>query len=256
MKLNTIVHTKGFTILEIIVSLFISSVLLTTVYKANHYITISTLHETTKSTLQREIITANGILSKDIRMAGLNLPGNGIRVTKNAQSNDMAEIFTNDSGYVTALSTVPGFYDFHFFVLNGAGMQVNSWVCISDPSVDTTYKYIRRVGMNATGPDTVFLYDNIKKNLTLATKIRPATRTLYYVNDTGNLIRSKNGISSKLGIIIDTLKFFPKTSAGSIVGDMGQSAAVLSVFVGGHLKSGSGFSIISDSIEINLRNRG
>jgi hypothetical protein len=168
----------------------------------------------------------------------------------------MAEIFSNDSGYVTTLSTVPGFYDFRFFVLNGAGMQVNCWICISDPSVDTVYKYVKRVGMNATGPDTVFLYDNLKQALTMATKIRPATRTLYYVNEAGNFIRSKNGMSSKLGSIIDTLKFFPKSAAGSIVGDMGKSAEVLSVFVGGHLKSGSGFSIISDSIEVNLRNRG
>jgi prepilin-type N-terminal cleavage/methylation domain-containing protein len=93
MNFKPVLNRNGLTLIEISVSLFISSVLLTTAYKANQYFTKSTLHETEKSSLQREIITVNDIMAKDIRMAGINLPGNGIRATINNTSNDLIELY-------------------------------------------------------------------------------------------------------------------------------------------------------------------
>jgi hypothetical protein len=53
------------------------------------------------------------------------------------------------------------------------------------------------------------------------------------------------------------MEFIPKSQTGVVIlGNMGRSAAVLSVFIGGRLKSGNSYTVISDCIEINLRNRG
>jgi hypothetical protein len=256
MNCKHVLNCNGLTLIEITVGLFISSVILTTAYKANQYFTKSTLHETEKSSLQREIITVNDIMSKDIRMAGLNLPGNGIRATINNNSNDLIELYSNDSGYQTTLSATPGFYDDKMQVADGKGMATDYWVCISDPSADTVFRQIKGVGMNATGPDTIFMYDQLRLTLSASTKVYPASRVKYSINSTGGLTRSLNGVVVPLGSNIDTLEFIPKSLTGTVVGNMGRSAAVLSVFIGGRLKSGSGYSIISDSIEINLRNRG
>lgn len=250
-------NRNGMTLIEISVALFISSVVLTTAYKANQYFTKSTLHETEKSALQREIITVNDIMSKDIRMAGLNLPGNGIRATINSSTNDIIELYSNDSGYQTTLSAIPGYCDDRMCVVNCAGMHVDHWVCISEPSADTVFRQIKRVGVNASGADTIYMYDKLNRTLTLNTKVFPASRVKYCIDiNTGGLTRSMNGNLVPLAPNIDTLEFIPKSSTGALVGDMGKSAAVLSVFMGGRLPSGNGYSIISDSIAINLRNRG
>lgn len=254
MNCKHVLNCNGLTLIEITVSLFISSVILTTAYKANQYFTKSTLHETEKSTLQREIITVNDIMSKDIRIAGLNLPGNGIRATINNNSNDLIELYSNDSGYQTTLSATPGFYDDRMRVADGKGMGTDRWVCISD--ADTVFRQIKRVGMNATGPDTIFMYDQLRLTLSASTKVFPASRVKYSINSTNGLTRSLNGTVVPLGSNIDTMEFIPKSQTGTVVGNMGRSAAVLSVFIGGRLKSGNSYSVISDSIEINLRNRG
>ncbi|HEX2958767.1 MAG TPA: prepilin-type N-terminal cleavage/methylation domain-containing protein [Chitinispirillaceae bacterium] len=250
-------NCSGLTLIEITVSLFISSVIVTSAYKANQYLTKSTLHETEKSSLQREIITVNDILSKDIRMAGLNLPGNGIRVTTNDNTNDIVELYSNDSGFQTTLSAVPGYSDDVMHVVNGAGMYTDHWVCISESNEDTIFRQIKRVGMNASGPDTIYMYDALEITLSSGTKVYPASRVKYSINSSsGGLIRSLNGAPLPLASTIDSLEFIPKSLTGTEVGYMGRSAAVLSVFIGGRLKSGSSYSVISDSIEINLRNRG
>ncbi len=257
MNLKVGPNSHGLTLIEITVGLFISSVLLTTAYKANQYFTKSTLHETEKSSLQREIITVNDIMAKDIRMAGINLPGNGIRAMINSTSNDSIELYSNDSGYRTILRAVPGFSDDRIIVENCAGMIQDHYVCISDPSSDTVFRQIKRVGLNATDADTIFMYDQLKLSLSTDTKVYPASRVKYRIDrTTGGLTRTFNGTTVPLGSNIDSLEFIPKSSTGTVLGDMGRSAAVLSVFIGGRLKSGSGYSLISDSIEINLRNRG
>lgn len=257
MNCKSRLNCNGMTLIEITVGLFISSVILTTAYKANQYFTKSTLHETEKSSLQREIITVSDIMSKDVRMAGLNLPGNGIRATVNSTSNDLIELYSNDSGYQTTLSEVPGFNDDRMRIVNGAGMIQDHWVCISEPLSDTVYRQIKRVGMNVSGPDTIFMYDEIDMTLSANTKVFPASRVKYCINaSTGGLTRSVNGIEVPIGSNVDTLEFVPKSSSGTTLGNMGKSAAVLSVYFGGRLKSGNGYSIISDSVEINLRNRG
>jgi hypothetical protein len=215
------------------------------------------MHEAAKSVIQREMITVNDILTKDVRMAGLNLPGNGIRITINANSNDLMEIYTNDSGYETMLSAVPGYSDSIMRVQNGTGMHSEHWICLNIPSTDTVYRQIKRVGMNASGADTIFLYERLNLTLSSLTKLYPSKRVKYYINPSPRgLVRSTNGIAVPLGSTIDTLEFIPKSLAGTVLGNMGKSAAVLSIFIGGRLKSGNSFSVISDSVEVNLRNRG
>lgn len=255
MKIRNILSSNGFSVVEITVGLFISSILLTTAYKANQYFTKSTMHETVKSSFQKDIITVSDFLTKDIRMSGLNLPGNGIRVTLNNNANDQLEMYTNDSGHETSLAVIPGYCDSKIRVLDGAGMVGNQWICLNIPS-DTVYRQIMRVGMNINGADTIYLYQNLDLNLSASTRIYPAKRVRYSVTAPRGLERSMNGVSVSLGKSVEILEIIPKSLTGNVLGNMGKQAAVLHVYIGSRLKSGNGHTIISDSVEVNLRNRG
>lgn len=254
MKIRNVLNCNGFSMVEITVGLFISSILLTSAYKANQFFTKGTMHETAKASFQKDIITVSDFLTKDIRMSGLNLPGNGIRITLNKDANDQMEIYTNDSGHMTLLEAVPDHSDKKFRVKDGSGMHSGHWLCLNIPSTDTVYRQILRVGMNANGADTIYLYQNLDLNLSSATRIYPAKRVTYSITNPRGLVRSMNGTNTPLGNSIETLEIVPKSLTGTVLGNMGKQAAVLQVYIASRLKSGNSYSIISDSVEVNIRN--
>jgi hypothetical protein len=252
---NMIRNTRGTTVVELTIAMLVGSLVISTIYQTQRYISQSADRESAKAFLERDICTISQFIEKDIRMAGLGLPDNGIKPLISTGANDELSIYTNENNIVSPLVRSASSTDSMLIVQNDSGMNNKGWVCISG-TVDTVYKEILRIGDATAGPDTVYLGEKLGTGpFPVNSQVHFAKRIHYSVvtfPDT-EFLRRVNGLETPLSAIIDSVKITLRNKSGANVNNNPASAIFLSVMFGGRIGSGNTSSFLAESTEVNIR---
>lgn len=248
-------NNRGTTIVELTIAMLVGSVVISTVYQTHRYISESADRETTKAIFEREICTISQLFEKDVRMAGLGLPDNGIDLQLTGGKSDELSIYTNENRILSSLIRSASTADSCLLIQDASGMNAKGWVCISGTS-DTVYKEILRIGDAAAGPDTIYMGEKLGAGPFAAnSQVYFAKRIQYSVvtfPDT-QFLRRVNGLETPLSAIIDSLKINLRNASGTNVNNNPASAVFLSVLYGGKVGSGKNSSFLAESTEVNIR---
>ncbi|MBN1575678.1 MAG: hypothetical protein JW913_03950 [Chitinispirillaceae bacterium] len=254
---KSIGNTAGTSLIELVIALFITSIVTIGAYQAYQFFTISSTREKQKAELQRDIITVSNIIERDIRMAGCGLPGNGVSTHLVDEENDHLSCYSNEQRLETTLTTTADPAHTKIIVADAAGFVVNGYVCLADPP-DTCYRRITRIGIYAGGEDTLVLSRAIYYGPFdyTTTHVYPATKFSYKLtgSPTPSIQRLKNNAPLPLGGKLDSIIVILKNAAGNPVGASVGDAAVVMVVVGGHIGNGGNRVFLADSTEVNIRN--
>jgi prepilin-type N-terminal cleavage/methylation domain-containing protein len=252
-------NVSGTTLIELMVAVFIGSLVVMGAYQAYNYVTKSTARENEKALIQKDIVAVTERLGKDIRMAGNGLPGSGVRLRLHTNKSDSMGIFYNHE--LTKAKPVAniGYSDLRLFVDNCVGARVGAYICISGVGIDTVYNRITRVGNNPTGVDTIYLEELVGAGTfpVASTMIYYCKGILYLLGTTGTdeglTVRIDNA-SIPLGKYIDTLNVMPKSKTGAILLSDFDAIASMDILVGGYIGTGANRNMLSESITIGIRN--
>jgi prepilin-type N-terminal cleavage/methylation domain-containing protein len=249
----------GATLIELMVAMFIGSLVVLGAYQAYNYVTKSTARENEKALIQKDIVSMTERIGKDIRMAGNGLPGSGIRLRLNTASSDTLGIFYNDNLTKAKPAANIGYSDTKIYVDNCVGAKAGGYVCIEGVGIDTVYCKISRVGNNSTGVDTIHLDGSVGAGtFPIASTIVYYCKGILYLlgltpSEHGLTIRVDNS-SLLLGEHIDTLNIIPKNRSGTILTTNFDDVASLQVLVGGYIGTGANRNMLSESITVGVRN--
>ncbi len=251
---------SGATLIELMVAMFIGSLVVMGAYQAYNYVTKSTARENEKALIQKDIVTITERLGKDIRMAGNGLPGNGIRVALYTDKSDTLELFYNNelTGAKPAANIL--YDDVKLFAANCVGAKADGYICIAGRSVDTIYRQISRVGNNASGVDTIHLDGKVGAGTFLidSTMLHYCDRIAYEiqtVDGEGTLVLSKNAMGVPLGSKIDTMNITPKNKAGTVLTGGFENTSLIEVLVGGYIGKGANRNMLSETMQVGIRNK-
>lgn len=262
-KSRTLRNSSGTSLLELIVALFITSMVVYATYQAYQYLTTSGQREKKKAELQQDIITLSNLVERDIRMAGIGLPGNGL-ATASSENVISFSVFTNENGTATVLTEAGGQNDFNIVIDDVTGFEVGGWVCIAGDNVDTIYREIGNIiNDDPSDPDTLVLTCRLISGPFNpnpdSTVVYPAIRLHYEATLTPEftLSRSRNDLSLPIGSTIDTvaLTTYRRDGDGNLVGSAVERASVVTVAFGGFIGEGDKRVVLADSTEVNIRNK-
>jgi hypothetical protein len=200
-------------------------------------------------------------IGHDIRMAGIGLPGNGVQMALYDTSSDQLEIFLNETKSQTKLATNLSFYDVKILVVDCSKAVSDGWVCIASNGLDTLYRKVSSIGnCTVSGPDTIHLSGIVAAGVftVAATDIYFCKRIMYRVQKSGsvvNLVVQRNQIAVNLGENLDTLNIEPQNSTGTVLTSSFENTATIVIFAGGYVGTGLNRNLISESTQINIRNR-
>lgn len=245
--------------MELSVAMLIGSIVISTAYKSHEYISKSTERENQKALIQRDVMTVTEKLSREIRMAGMGLPGNGVVANLSDTSSDELQVFSNDTKGIRQLAANVSYSDTMIFVDSIIGAKTTGWVCIAGVGRDTIYREISALGENYSGSDTVHLEGIVGAGIFTigTTDVYYCSRVLFKIQTTGSsagMIVQKNGVAVNLGGKIDTLNIILKNSSGTVLTTDFRKAAFITVFAGGYVGKGLNRNLISESMDINIRN--
>lgn len=255
-----LLSSAGTTLLELSIAMLVGSFVISAAYKSHQYLTRSTEREKVKALIQRDIISVNEQMCRDIRMSGLGLPGNGIIANLSDISSDELQVFSNENKSSAKLSVNLCYDDIKIFVDTLEGAAGNGWVCIAGEGIDTIYCQMIGTGYSPAGPDTVYLNGIVGAGTfqPSAAELYYCTRTLFRINkneSSCSFIVQKNETSVELGGYIDTFNIMLKSISGTVLSGDFKNAAVLTILTGGYVGSGSNRNLISETTDINIRNR-
>lgn len=253
-------HEAGTTLIELVVGLVITSILVTGIYQVFRNVTASASRERQKAELQRDIISVSNIIERDVRMAGCALPGNGLIAHCSDTASDRFSLYLSESGLRTSLFAQAEPSHTTLLIDDATGFTENGGVCLAAFGIDTIYKEINHLGIDAAGPDTLILNESLNTAQPFgvaSTRVYPADRIDYRFSVTAGVKkfeRRKNGQNLNIGPKLDSLNIMLKNSAGNPVGGSIKNASVITVVIGGYVGSGAKRVFIADSTEVNFRN--
>lgn len=251
----------GTTLIELSIAMLIMSLVISGAYQAYRYISRSTERENAKALIQKDIITVSQKMCRDIRMAGLGLPGNGVQFTLSDDSSDRIEIFQNSSKAKSKLSEDISYSNTKIMVEDCSIANDAGWVCIAGANLDTIYRRIQGFGNCTSGlPDTVYLADSVKLGVftTASTEIYYCNRMAFYIKRDGatkQLIAQRNTMAYPIGQKIDTLEIKPLNSAGAALTSGFEKTQTVAFTVGGYVGKGANRNLVSEGTQVNIRNR-
>lgn len=255
-KLSFIRNSAGTTIVELIIALFISSLIVAGLYRVIRSVMTISERERQKAEMIRSIMTVNNILERDVRMAGCGLPGNGLRTVLFEEHNDQLILFSNEERIQTTLGKEAKANDMQITVASAEGFKEDEWVCVAS-SVDTVYREIRSIKDNNVGLDTIYLnFPMLSPGTMVSGSNVYAADCIYYwaASDPRPVLkRKKNDMTVELGTHLAKIAVVPKKSNGTIV-PLARDADVITVVLGGYVGTGNNRVLLADSTEVNIRN--
>lgn len=256
MKKRALLFTvNGTSMMELVIALFISSIVITGVFRIARSVFVSADREKQKAEMLRDIMTVSNVIERDIRMAGCGLPGNGMRATINPGQNDYLMMFANEQRLQSTLTGSATWSTDELYVTDATGFREDDWVCLE--GTDTIYREIQSITLYSSNPDIIKLSTpvGVAVNFPVGTKIYAASRIVYEVvsNPEPMLRRKKNDMTIELGAKLQKISVIPKKASGNVV-LLARDADVLTVVLGGYIgKDGNRF-LLADSTEVNVRN--
>lgn len=246
----------GTSLVELAVGMFIGAIVVSSAYKMYQYVTVSANRENAKARLQHDITTMSNFMERDIRMAGLGLPGNGINATLQDTASDDLRIFQNELREETTLTDTAQPADRKILVVTAMHAITGGWICLAGP--DTIYREIERIGKKTGGPDTIHLIASVVSGpfYPTATRVLPAQRIEYHVKTSPKtqLSRSWGGADVALGQHLDSLNIIPKDKLGTPIAGPASGATYLTVVFGGYIGKNTNRIFMAESTDVNIRN--
>ena len=247
----------GLTILELMTALFICSLLfifLITAYGS--FLKISNFQKSSTD-LENQFMLITQVIEKDVRLAGFNLPGNGLYV-KNAGAPDFYFVaLSNEAGARTTLASDAQNGDPNVKVTTASATAANQWVSLRQGSTIALYQ-ICRVGL-CTGSDTIVLADSTCHRVWSkdSTQVYFAKGARYGIETRSGkrcLVRTSLTASSQIGSSIDTLLASPKDISGADLGANYSQAKILGITLGGKVGPAGKVIRVMKSFDVELRN--
>lgn len=246
----------GTSLIELAVGMLIGSIVISSAYKTYQYVTVSVNRENAKARLQHDITTMSNFLERDIRMAGLGLPGNGVSVTLQDTASDKLHIFQNELCEETTLTNIAQPANRKITVVTAMHAKSGDWICLAGP--DTIYREIGRIGKKTGGPDTIHLIARVVSGpfYPTATRVLPAQRIEYHVKTSPKTQLSRNweGADVALGQHLDSLDIILKDKLGAPLAGPASGATFLTVVFGGYVGKNANRIFMAESTDVNIRN--
>ncbi|HEX3020359.1 MAG TPA: hypothetical protein VHP36_08645, partial [Chitinispirillaceae bacterium] len=225
-------------------------------YKAQISFSKAAYRENDKSLLQRDLMTICDMLEKDIRMAGLALPGNGIDLTLSDSTSDQLAMFVNKNQLRAKLNSTVSYSDTKILIEHTGMTGWGKWVCLEAGTV--VFKEIDRVGVSSSSnPDTIYLTAplNAGPYTVASTNLYSADRIGYRIKKGTENVLLKRINNKDIGIsgLVDSLAIIPKDKSGVPISS-GDSARVISIVIGGHIGRENNTCFLAESTEVNIRN--
>lgn len=246
---------SGLTLLELVVAMSLSTVIISGAYKAHISFSKAASRENDKAVLQRDLMSACDMIEKDIRMAGLGLPGNGVDLQLSDTISDELTIFVNKVHLRTTLYSNALYTDTKILVNRPGTASWGKWVCLESGNI--VFKEISRVGLSLSGnPDTIYLAAPLNAGpFPQNSFVYSADRISYFIENKAEkvLCRRFNGRDSEISTVIDSFSIVPKDNNGVSLSS-GAEAKVLGVVIGGYIGQGNNLVFLAESTEVNIRN--
>lgn len=246
---------SGLTALELVVAVSLSAMIISAAYKAHLSFSKAASRENDKAMLQRDLMSACNMIEKDIRMAGLGLPGNGVDLQLSETTSDELTIFMNKDQIRTTLYSTAFYTDTKILINRTADTSWGKWVCLEAGSI--VFKEIARVGLSFSGnPDTIHLAAPLNAGPYPQNSIvYSADRISYFLKNKAEKVLCKrlNSRDSEISTLIDSFLIVPKDNSGVSLSS-GIEAKVLSVVIGGYIGQGRNQVFLAESTEVNIRN--
>jgi prepilin-type N-terminal cleavage/methylation domain-containing protein len=258
MKLQRLTSCKGITLIELLVTISLSSILFLALMGTFEGVVHGTDIQTMQSDMQEQFMSAYRLLEKDIRMSGYNLPGNGLVPLLNSNGKTSLVMLRNDADKSARLSVAANAGDSKLLVDNGMGVMINQWVCLAKDS-SFSYYQVGRVSLHSgEGFDTVELADS-----TISTTWAQNTK-VYFANEVKYSIDSLNGKwclvrhsiinDCIVGPSIDSVSFTPQDSMSADVGNDFSKAHYVGITLASHFKRATQNPLTVNSFDVKLRN--
>ncbi len=246
---------SGLTALELVIAVSLSAVVVSSAYKVHLNFSKAASRENDKALLQRDLMSVCDMMEKDIRMAGLGLPGNGIDLRLSDTSSDELTLFVNKNQLRTRLVENASFSDTRILVESAGNAAWGKWVCVEGGSI--IFREISRIALSlSSNPDTIHLTTPLNAGpFSAASNVYSADRISYYIKsaDERVLYRKFNSKESGISMIIDSLAVIPKDNKGTSLSS-GTAAQVISAVIGGYIGQGNDLVFLAESTEVNIRN--
>jgi type II secretory pathway pseudopilin PulG len=258
MKLRCVSSQKGITLIELVVAISLSSILVFTLLGMYGSVVRGTDIQESQSEMQDQFMSAYRLLEKDMRMAGYNLPGNGLVPLLNSNGKTSLVMLRNDADKSARLSVTANAGDSKLLVDNCMGVMANQWVCLAKDSIFSYYRISHVCLHSVTGFDTVQLLDStISTTWAQYTKVYFANEIKYSVDSVDgkwSLVRHSIVNDCIIGQSIDSVYFTPEDSSSSETGTDFSKAHYIGITLVSHLKRATQKPLAINSFEVKLRN--
>jgi hypothetical protein len=219
-------------------AVFISMVLLMLVLFVYSSYAKMTHAQGAQSNMQQQLMFARRLIEKDVRMSGLNLPGNGL-LRLNYGSAQLKLVFLrNENNKNTGLMIDAHIGDSLLMVKDAHGVSVKQWVCLARDS-SVVYYQIARIGLSgAPGCDTLKLADSTvsavwNKSVTQVRFAKGIFYDLTHASPTWCLMRHASDGDQAIGSSIDSISYTPKDSSGVSTGNNFARAKIIEITLAG-----------------------
>ncbi len=255
--MDKIKNKSGVTLVELMVTIVVSSLLTFSIARAYSVFASGNSSLRRWIEFQEHLIRSSRFIEKDIRMAGLNLPGNGIRPVIADENNHKLYIFTNNDNKKTVLSSTASPGDSILFVNDDRGVLANQCVCLCGN--DTVYYQIARVGHNETGIDTIAIADSV-----LSEEWHSSDTELFFaqgihyaveeINGGSSLVRRTYNRAFEISTEIEKIEVVPKDQDGSELSNNFSLTRSITITFKKNLQTLIGEQLVSSNCEANIRN--
>jgi hypothetical protein len=231
-------HHAGFTILETLLAVAVSTLLFMLVvfiYSAYARVTQS---ETSQADIQEQLMVARRVIEKDVHMAGYNLPGNGFIALNPASPAPTPVFLSNDNNKTTQLAIDAKFGDTAIMVDSASGVSALQWFCLWHDTVVSYYHKISRIGLHtASGCDTVFLKSEFlffswDHSITKVSFAKAVSYELLMRKGSLHLVRHTSNGDQTIGESIDSISYVPKNASGALTWDKYAKVQTLQITLG------------------------
>jgi type II secretory pathway pseudopilin PulG len=252
-------YKAGFTILETMVAVLISSIIFIAVLFVYDAFARMTHAQQSQADTQEQFMIVRCAIEKDVHMSGYNLPGNGLYPLHYGSSDFTLVFLRNENNKHTTLFSNATIGDSLVLVNDGQGVAAQQWICLEHNSLIVYYQ-IARVGLHtSTECDTIKL-----KNSTIsafwdqtATHVHFAKGVYYnleYQNASWRLIRHASDGDQPLGLSIDSIDYVPKDASGVLAGNQYTNAQILQITLAGQSYVSQAHSRAIKMFDVMVRN--
>lgn len=254
-----ILHNQsGMTIMDLITGMVVGSIVITGAFQMQGAFVKNNVAVKSESILYEQLARANQILEKDIRMAGYNLPGNGMIPDLSVANENVLKIFINENNLHTTLADDASSGAVKIKITSDAGVSVGQWICLSDGDDDIAYYEISHVGHNELGTDTVTITTSLDDTWGAAgTQVYFADAYTYSLELDGAtmaLVRRTYNRAYAISSDIDAINVIPKDSEGTPLTNDFDDARSISVQLSKTIPSITGQKTILNTAEVFIRN--